>query len=57
MIRKLKPDIYVKGGDYAHKPLPERPIVESYGGQVQLIDYLPNHSTTALIARVQALPK
>lgn len=57
VLRQLKPDIYVKGGDYAHKPLPERPIVESYGGQVRLIDYLPNHSTTALIARVQALPR
>ena len=24
LLRALKPDIYVKGGDYAHKPLPER---------------------------------
>lgn len=57
VVALLKPDIYVKGGDYAHKPLPERATVESYGGTVKLIDYLPNHSTTALIARVQALPK
>lgn len=57
VVRQLQPDIYVKGGDYAHKPLPERPVVESYGGQVQLIDYLPDHSTSALIARVQALPQ
>lgn len=56
LLLALQPDIYVKGGDYAHKPLPERPTVESYGGQVALIDYLPDHSTTALIARVKALP-
>lgn len=56
VLRQLQPDIYVKGGDYAHKPLPERPTVEAYGGRVELIDYLPNHSTTNLIARIRALP-
>lgn len=56
LIAALQPDIYVKGGDYADKPLPERPTVEAYGGQVALIDYLPGHSTSALIARVKALP-
>lgn len=56
LLRALQPDIYVKGGDYAHKPLPERPTVESYGGQVALIDYLPDHSTTNLIAKIKKLP-
>jgi rfaE bifunctional protein nucleotidyltransferase chain/domain len=56
VLRTLQPDIYVKGGDYAHKILPERPTVEAYGGRVALIDYLPDHSTTNLIARVRALP-
>lgn len=55
MLRQLQPDIYVKGGDYAHKVLPERPTVEAYGGRVALIDYLPDHSTTALIARIKVL--
>jgi D-beta-D-heptose 7-phosphate kinase/D-beta-D-heptose 1-phosphate adenosyltransferase len=69
LIAALQPEIYVKGGDYAvgpsaegagegHpvKPLPERATVEAYGGRVVLIDYLPDHSTSALIARVRALP-
>lgn len=56
LLEALKPDIYVKGGDYANKVLPERALVESYGGQIILIDYLPNHSTTELIARIKALP-
>lgn len=56
LIQSLQPDIYVKGGDYAHKVLPERPTVEAYGGQVALIDYLPDHSTSALIAKIKALP-
>ncbi len=56
LILALQPEIYVKGGDYHHKHLPERPTVESYGGRVILIDLLPNHSTTALIRRIRALP-
>lgn len=56
LIQTLQPDIYVKGGDYAHKNLPERPTVEAYGGRVALIDYLPDHSTSALIARIKLLP-
>ena len=56
LIRALQPDVYVKGGDYAHKVLPERPTVEAYGGRVALIDYLPDHSTSALIAKIKALP-
>lgn len=55
LIGALQPDIYVKGGDYAGKPLPERPTVEAYGGRVALIDYLPGHSTSALIAKIKAL--
>jgi len=55
VIRALTPDIYVKGGDYRDKPLPERQTVEAQGGQIVLIDYLPDHSTSALIARIRAL--
>lgn len=56
LLALIKPHIYVKGGDYADKPLPERPTVEAYGGQIVLIDYLPEHSTTRLIQAIKALP-
>jgi rfaE bifunctional protein nucleotidyltransferase chain/domain len=56
LIKALQPEIYVKGGDYHDKPLPERATVESYGGRVVLIDYLPDHSTSNLITRIKALP-
>lgn len=56
IIRKLQPEIYVKGGDYTYKHLPERASVEAYGGRVVLIDYLPGHSTTELIRKIRALP-
>lgn len=62
LVEALEPEIYVKGGDYApdhtmtSKPLPERQAVEAYGGKIVLIDYLPEHSTTALIQRIKNLP-
>ena len=56
LLNALRPDVYVKGGDYAHKTLPERATVEAYAGRVILIDYLPNHSTTRLIEKIKALP-
>ena len=56
LVHALRPDIYVKGGDYRNKLLPERPAVETVGATVVLIDYLPDHSTTALIERIKALP-
>ncbi len=52
LIRDLRPDIYVKGGDYASKPLPERDIADEVGAKIVLIDYLPNHSTTNLIQKI-----
>lgn len=58
LIHALRPEVYVKGGDYAQPgaTLPERAPVEAYGGRVVLIDYLPDHSTSALIAKIKSLP-
>lgn len=55
LILALQPEVYVKGGDYADKPLPERAAVESYGGRVELIEFLSGHSTTRLINRIRKL--
>lgn len=55
LLRALQPDIYVKGGDYADKPLPERATVEAYGGRVELIEYLPGHSTSSIVERIRGL--
>ena len=57
LVNVLKPDIYAKGGDYHLKPLPESSAVEAIGGKVILIDLVPERSTTALIARIRALPE
>ncbi|MBN2471218.1 MAG: D-glycero-beta-D-manno-heptose 1-phosphate adenylyltransferase, partial [Anaerolineae bacterium] len=57
LITALAPDVYVKGGDYATKVLPERATVEALGGRVELIRFLPDHSTSDLIAAIKALPE
>lgn len=53
LLARLKPDIHVKGGDYAGKLMPEREIVEGYGGKVVLVPLVAGHSTTGLLERVR----
>jgi len=52
IIRELKPDIHVKGGDWGDKPLPEKKIVESYGGKVLMIPSGSDITTTNLIKKI-----
>ena len=52
LVERLQPEVYCKGGDYGGamgKVLPEAAIVQRYGGTVELIPYLPGHSTSELI--------
>jgi len=53
IIAEIKPDIYVKGGDYTPETLPEAGIVQSYGGKVELVDFVAGHSTTDTIAKIK----
>lgn len=53
LIAKVKPDVYVKGGDYTLETLPEAKVVVSYGGRVEFVPMVEGRSTTAVIARIQ----
>ncbi len=53
LIEVLKPDIYVKGGDYTLETLPEAATVHTYGGQVEFVTIELPTSTTALINRIR----
>lgn len=53
VIRALKPDVHAKGTDYTPESIPERAEVESYGGRVAVTGDPKNHSTTALINRLE----
>lgn len=54
LLRQLRPEVYVKGGDYTAHMLPEAAVVTAYGGSVRILDYVPEHSTTTLIDRIRA---
>jgi rfaE bifunctional protein nucleotidyltransferase chain/domain len=55
VLAALKPDVHVKGADYADKPIPERAIVEAYGGRVELVPLVPGRSSTDTLARLTSL--
>jgi D-beta-D-heptose 7-phosphate kinase / D-beta-D-heptose 1-phosphate adenosyltransferase len=49
-LRRLRPDVWVKAGDYARADLPEAATVEEHGGRVVLVPFLDGHSTTSILA-------
>lgn len=51
-INLLKPDIYIKAGDYSKQKLSSASIVESYGGRVELIPVKEKISTTEIINKI-----
>jgi D-beta-D-heptose 7-phosphate kinase/D-beta-D-heptose 1-phosphate adenosyltransferase len=50
VLRRLRPDVWVKGGDYAGAELPEAPLLREWGGQSVVLPYLAGRSTTGLVA-------
>jgi D-beta-D-heptose 7-phosphate kinase/D-beta-D-heptose 1-phosphate adenosyltransferase len=54
LIRTVRPDVFVKGGDYTPERLPEAALVEAFGGSVQILPYIEDRSTTGVIARVRS---
>ncbi len=51
LIRRIKPDVLVKGGEYSPDQIPGRDFVVSYGGRVIVTAQLAGISTTAILAR------
>jgi rfaE bifunctional protein nucleotidyltransferase chain/domain len=60
LVQALRPDIYVKGGDWGRpggpRP-PEAEVVEGYGGRVAYLPYVPDRSTTLIVQRIRSLPE
>lgn len=55
LIRKVRPDVLVKGGDWSVDKIVGRDLVEARGGRVLSLPLLPGHSTTAIIERILTL--
>jgi rfaE bifunctional protein kinase chain/domain/rfaE bifunctional protein nucleotidyltransferase chain/domain len=54
LIRLLRPHVYAKGGDYTPQMLAETPVVHEVGGEIAILDYIPEHSTTSLVNRIRS---
>ncbi|MBN2432136.1 MAG: adenylyltransferase/cytidyltransferase family protein [Acidobacteria bacterium] len=54
LLRRLRPDIQVKGTDYTEETVPEREVVLGYGGRVRIAGDPKDHSTRDLIADIIA---
>ena len=54
LIEKIRPDIYVKGGDYEIDTLAETHLVKSWGGKAVAIPFLYERSTTSLLGKIRS---
>lgn len=50
LLRRLRPDVWVKGADYTVSRLPEVETMAEWGGQVLTVPYIPGRSSSALVA-------
>ncbi|MBJ7328688.1 MAG: D-glycero-beta-D-manno-heptose 1-phosphate adenylyltransferase [Solirubrobacteraceae bacterium] len=50
LIEQLRPDVLVKGADYTIETVVGADLVQSWGGEIALIDLVPGQSSTSLIA-------
>ncbi|NOZ83795.1 MAG: D-glycero-beta-D-manno-heptose 1-phosphate adenylyltransferase [Epsilonproteobacteria bacterium] len=55
LIKMIKPDILVKGGDYKDKLIVGSDILKNNGGIVKLIDFVDGKSTSAIIKKIKSL--
>ena len=55
IIKQLKPDILIKGGDWSVEKIIGKDIVEAEGGKVFTIPEIPGQSTTGIVSRILEL--
>ena len=54
LLNEVRPDVQAKGTDYTRDSVPERDVVTSYGGRVEIVGDLKDHSATAIIQQIGA---
>ncbi|MCD6564311.1 MAG: D-glycero-beta-D-manno-heptose 1-phosphate adenylyltransferase [Bacteroidales bacterium] len=52
LIKKISPDILVKGGDYKPEEIVGYDIVKDYGGEVKILDFIKGYSTSGIIEKI-----
>lgn len=56
LLERLRPDVHVKSDQYRVEDLPERVVVERYGGRIVLAPHVAGRSTTDLVAAIRSRP-
>ena len=54
LLQQVRPDVLVKGGDYGIEGVVGGEFVSSYGGEVKVLSFLDNCSTTAIVEKIQS---
>jgi D-glycero-beta-D-manno-heptose 1-phosphate adenylyltransferase len=54
LLKRCRPDIYVKGGDYDMEALEETRLVRTWGGRSVAIPFVDGYSTSAFVKRIRA---
>jgi D-beta-D-heptose 7-phosphate kinase / D-beta-D-heptose 1-phosphate adenosyltransferase len=54
VLRRIRPDVWAKGGDYALTDMEEATVLEEWGGQAVVLPYLQGRSTTQMVASARA---
>jgi D-beta-D-heptose 7-phosphate kinase/D-beta-D-heptose 1-phosphate adenosyltransferase len=53
LLRDIKPEMLIKGGDYGIDQVVGSDFVHSYGGEVKVLTFLDNCSTSAIVSKIQ----
>jgi D-beta-D-heptose 7-phosphate kinase / D-beta-D-heptose 1-phosphate adenosyltransferase len=56
VLRRIRPDVWAKGGDYAGADVPEAAVMAEWGGQAVVLPYLDGRSTSRLVATAASTP-
>ncbi|MFH0971165.1 MAG: D-glycero-beta-D-manno-heptose 1-phosphate adenylyltransferase [Candidatus Micrarchaeota archaeon] len=51
-LEAVKPHLHIKGGDYDPDTLPEKQVVEKFGGKIKIVPFVKGYSTTAIIEKI-----
>lgn len=53
LLKRVRPQLYVKGGDYDIEGLEETQWVRSWGGDARALSFVDGYSTTSLVSRIR----
>jgi rfaE bifunctional protein nucleotidyltransferase chain/domain len=57
LLELIRPDVHCKGTDYTVDSVPERAVVQAYGGRTAIVGDPKDHSTRELLARIADAPR